>query len=33
VALSHAVNLFDIDSKYGDVVDIEAVVDALGRLA
>ena len=32
VAMSHAVNLFDIDSKYGDVVDIAAVVDALGRL-
>ncbi len=33
VAMSHAVNLFDIDSKYGDVVDIDDVVDAFGRIA
>lgn len=32
VAMSHAVNLFDIDSKYGDVIDIDVVIDELGRL-
>lgn len=32
VAMSHAVNLFDIDSKYVDVVDIDAVIDELVRL-
>jgi maleamate amidohydrolase len=29
VALSHAVNLFDIDSKYGDVMDVDDVLAAL----
>jgi maleamate amidohydrolase len=29
VALSHAVNLFDMDSKYGDVMDVEDVVAAV----
>jgi maleamate amidohydrolase len=29
VALSHAVNLFDMDSKYGDVMDLEEVVATL----
>jgi maleamate amidohydrolase len=29
VAMSHAVHLFDIDSKYGDVVDLDTVIEAL----
>ena len=32
VRLAHLVNLFDIDSKYGDVMEIEDVVAALQRL-
>ena len=32
VALSHAVTLFDIDSKYGDVMDIDDVLAALRAL-
>lgn len=31
--LPHEANLFDIDSKYGDVVSLAAAIDALGRLA
>ena len=31
--LSHEVNLFDIDSKYGDVVSSEEVVSYLNSLA
>ena len=33
VALSHQVNLFDIDSKYGDVMELDAVIEELKRLA
>jgi hypothetical protein len=32
VPLSHAVNLFDMDSKYGDVMDLEAVLAAVEAL-
>ena len=30
--MSHLVNLFDIDSKYGDVMDVDDVIDAMQRL-
>lgn len=30
VPLSHLVNLFDIDAKYGDVMDVDAVLTHLG---
>ena len=33
VPLTHMVNLFDIDSKYGDVMEVEDVVAELRRLA
>lgn len=33
VPLSHAVNLFDMDSKYGDVVAASEVIDYLSRVA
>lgn len=33
VLLSHKVNLFDIDAKYGDVVDTDAVLDYLMQFA
>ena len=29
--VSHLVNLFDMDSKYGDVMDVEEVRSALAR--
>jgi hypothetical protein len=29
VALSHVVNLFDMDAKYGDVMDVDAVLSHL----
>ena len=32
VSLTHLVNLFDIDSKYGDVMDVEDVIAAFQRL-
>ena len=32
VELTHVVNLFDIDAKYGDVMDVGEVVTALERL-
>ena len=32
VRLTHLVNLFDIDAKYGDVLDVEEVMAALQRL-
>ena len=32
VPLSHAVNLFDMDSKYGDVMELDAVLAALDTL-
>jgi nicotinamidase-related amidase len=31
VPLSHLVNLFDMDAKYGDVMDVEDVITALER--
>jgi hypothetical protein len=30
--LTHMVNLFDMDSKYGDIMDIEDVIAAFQRL-
>ena len=33
VPLSHVVNLFDMDSKYADVMDVEEVIAALERVA
>ena len=32
VELTHVVNLFDMDAKYGDVMDVGEVVAALERL-
>jgi hypothetical protein len=32
VPLSHIVNLFDMDSKYADVMDVEEVIAALERV-
>jgi maleamate amidohydrolase len=32
VPLSHLVNLFDIDAKYGDVMDLEDLLGALERI-
>ena len=32
VPLSHAVNLFDMDSKYGDVMEIDEVLAAIDAL-
>ena len=32
VRLTHFVNLFDIDAKYGDVLDVEEVMAAMQRL-
>jgi hypothetical protein len=30
--LPHEANLFDIDSKYGDVVSLAAAIDTIARL-
>ena len=32
VPLTHVVNLFDMDSKYGDVMDVDEVLAALERI-
>jgi len=32
VELTHVVNLFDMDAKYGDVMEVDEVVAALDRL-
>jgi hypothetical protein len=32
VELTHVVNLFDMDAKYGDVMDVDEVVKALERV-
>ena len=32
VPLTHLVNLFDMDSKYGDVMDVEDVIAEFQRL-
>mgnify|MGYP003576988281 CR=1 FL=1 len=32
VPLTHVVNLFDMDAKYGDVMDVDDVLAALERI-
>jgi maleamate amidohydrolase len=32
VPLTHSVNLFDMDAKYGDVMDVDDVLAALERI-
>jgi hypothetical protein len=32
VPLTHVVNLFDMDSKYGDVMDVDDVLAALDHI-
>ena len=32
VPLSHVVNLFDMDAKYGDVMELDAVLAAVDAL-